>query len=1295
MSPKLNLWVDVGGTFTDAILRSEPSSRKETSYRSLKVLSSGKIRCTAIVQPHIQKLRLVGLPYDSRNFWTNSLLSISISPHPTFTSRIVASDENGLEIDSAIPAYLPTSVPLPAELWGGLESPALAAHLLLEVPISQKLPQINVRLGTTRGTNALLTRTGAAIGLCITRGFGDMPYIGNQDRPELFALDVIKPSPLCEKILEVDERIDASGNILSPLRTTGLRETFSIWKRTGIRSVAIVLMHSYRNAIHERQIAEIAHEFDFDEVICSSNTSPIRKLLSRCDTALVDAYLSPIINDYLRTVQLQLGITDNSCLQLMTSAGSLMGIAEFRGKDSVLSGPAGGVVAVQELLQQIGMSSALAFDMGGTSTDVSRCTREELPIQYDTMKAGVRMVTPILSIHTVAAGGGSICSFDGVQLHVGPASAGSFPGPACYGQGGPLTITDINLLLGIIPENALPFSIDRKAAKDRLAEIAECIRKSQSVSLSDLEIASGFRQLANQIMADAIRVISTRQGADPREHVLVGFGGAAGQHQCELAETLEIPEIVDPPLAGLFSAHGIGYARHKRFATVPVYQPLSSFSLNQYSQLCTKPFNDLTSELHSLGYDRKDLLMNVHYEMRYVGTDSTLKIAHSDQITQLANHFHEAHRLHYGYQQSEREIEICTIRLEAVGPSPSWQTTDFDSTNLTSPSSTQSQQVWFQGKWIECPVLERSQLRAHDTVVGPSIIVNSGHTTWIAPNWQAHVDEFFNLRLRPIVHADITSTEIQKDIPGDSQVDPIFRDLIGQRLATIALSMGEILEKTAISVNIKERRDFSCAIFNADGYLIANAPHVPVHLGAMGQTVRELLREFPVLHPQDCLITNDPNRGGSHLPDITVVTPVFDPVSMQMIFFVACRAHHAEVGGITAGSMPPNAQSLEEEGVWIAPQYLVRRGESQISAILEQLTGARYPSRSPEENIADLAAQQAANQFGVIELQRLLSTVGKDRLRSAMTWILDASAARVQQWIASLPEKPLHFTDQLDDGSHLCVTLTKYRQNESNDFNLQVDFHGTSARHPGNFNANRAIVTAALLYVIRLVAGDDLPLNEGALRPVELFLPASLLSPLKPEQARSLPPAKLPAVAAGNVETSQRVVDVLLGALEVAAASQGTMNNFLFGDSNFGYYETICGGTGATASRNGCDAVQSHMTNTRMTDPEVLEVRYPVRLREFSIRRGSGGAGEMIGGNGVIREIEFLKAVQVSIISSRRSGRPPYGMKGGKPGAWGANYWIRSSGSVQPLSGTCQLNLEAGDRVRIETPGGGGYGTPS
>ncbi len=1292
MSPKLNLWVDVGGTFTDAILWSEPSSRKETSYRSLKVLSSGKIRCTAILQPHSQKLRLIGLPHDSRNFWTTAQLSISISPYPTFTSRIVASDEDGFEIDSEIPAYLPPSLPLPADLWGGLESPALAAHLLLDIPLAQKLPQINVRLGTTRGTNALLTRTGAAVGLCITRGFGDIPYIGNQDRPELFALDVVKPLPLCENILEVDERIDAAGNILSPLRTDGLREAFATWKRTGIRSVAIVLMHSYLNSVHERQIAEIAREFAFDEVICSSNTSPIRKLLSRCDTALVDAYLSPIINDYLRTVQYQLGISDASSLQLMTSAGSLMGIAEFRGKDSVLSGPAGGVVAVQELLQQIGMSAALAFDMGGTSTDVSRCTREELPIQYDTMKAGVRMVTPILSIHTVAAGGGSICSFDGVQLHVGPASAGSFPGPACYGQGGPLTITDINVLLGIIPENALPFSIDRKAAQARLSELAERIRKSQGVSLSDFEIASGFRQLANQTMADAIRVISTRQGADPREHVLVGFGGAAGQHQCDLAEILEIPEIVDPPMAGLFSARGIGYARHKRFATVPLYQPLSNFSLNQYSQLCTKPIHDLASELNSLGYERKDLEIHVHYEMRYVGTDSTLRIAHSDQIRQLASDFHEAHRLHYGYQQSERDIEICTVRLEAVGPSPSRHTSHEDSTNQTIPTTPQAQYVWFHDKWIECPVMERSQLRPHDIVVGPAIIVNSGHTTWIAPKWQGHVDELFNLRLRPTVHANMASIEIQNDVQGDSQVDPIFRDLMGQRMATIALSMGEILEKTAISVNIKERRDFSCAIFNADGYLIANAPHVPVHLGAMGQTVRELLQEFPDLHPQDCLITNDPNRGGSHLPDITVVTPVFDPVSMQIIFFVACRAHHAEIGGITAGSMPPHAQSLEEEGVWIAPQYLVRRGESQISVILEQLTLAKYPSRSPHENIADLAAQQAANQFGVIELQRLLARVGKERLRSAMNWILDASATRVQQWIASLPEKPLQFTDQLDDGSHLCATLTKYHRNNSNAFNLRVDFLGTSARHPGNFNANCAIVTAALLYVIRLVTGDDLPLNEGALRPIELSIPASLLSPLRPEQARSLSPAQLPAVAAGNVETSQRVVDVLLGALEVAAASQGTMNNFLFGDSNFGYYETICGGTGATASRNGCDAVQSHMTNTRITDPEVLEVRYPVRLREFSIRRGSGGAGEMTGGNGVVREIEFLKAVQVSIISSRRTGRPPYGMKGGKPGAWGANHWIRANGIVEPLSGTCQLNVAAGDRVRIETPGGGGYG---
>lgn len=1294
MSPKLNLWVDVGGTFTDAILWPEASQGKETSYQSLKVLSSGRTRCTLKALVSLRKLIVIGLPKSCRDFWVSAQIAIAIPNAPTFLSTIVASDDQGLEIEDIPPEILSSSMgesPLPAEVFCGLESPVLAAHLLLDIPIQASLPPINMRLGTTRGTNALLTRMGADVGLCITKGFGDIPFIGNQDRPDLFALNVVKTLPLCRKIVEVQERTDADGNVLVPLNTLGLRDTFAAWKAEGIRSVAIVLMHSYLMPEHETQVAAIAKEFSFDEIVCSSSISPVRKLLARCDTTLVDAYLSPVINDYLRLVQKQLGHIGITNLQIMTSAGSLVEAAEFRGKDSVLSGPAGGIVAVQALLKQTDCKAALAFDMGGTSTDVSRCTGDELPLQYDTLKAGIRIVTPILAIHTVAAGGGSICSFDGVQLRVGPASAGSYPGPACYGQGGPLTITDINLLLGIIPEKALPFPVDRKAAETQLNHVAQRIRSTQGISLADLDIASGFRQLANQAMADAIRVISTRQGADPREHVLVGFGGAAGQHQCDLAESLEMSEIIDPPLAGLFSAVGIGFARHRRYTTLPLYRNLNDFASSEYASLLEIPSGKLLLQLERLGYAREDVILRTQFEMRYQGTDATLLIPFTPETETLATLFHQTHQRFFGYQQANRPIEVCTMRMEAIGPGVNTQEQNHDSP-FEQFDSVLPHRVWHRGDWIDCPILHRNQLTIGESLSGPAIVINNGHTTWIAPHWQASVDSHQNLRLRHIGPEKSTFHTNARSELENQNVDPIFRDLIGQRLATIALSMGEILEKTAMSVNIKERRDFSCAIFDAEGYLIANAPHVPVHLGAMGQTVRELLQEFPELFPNDCLLTNDPNRGGSHLPDITVVTPVFDPETAARLFFVACRAHHAEIGGMTAGSMPPTATSLEDEGVLIPPQFLIRQNESKMELILAQLQQAKYPSRSPNENVADLLAQQAANQHGVQALLELVKKFGKSRLQAAMAQIMEASALRVSQWVDSLPNHSLGFSDQLDDGSRIQVSLTKHTHHSTSNSILRVDFSGTSPPHPRNFNANRAIVTAALLYVIRTVAGDDLPLNEGALRPIDLIIPKSLLSPIEISEVNLTPTSQLPAVAAGNVETSQRVVDVLLGALGVAAASQGTMNNFLFGDSTFGYYETICGGTGATANGNGCDAVHSHMTNTRITDPEVLEVRYPVRLREFSIRPNSGGAGEYHGGNGIIRELEFLRPMQISLISSRRSGPPPYGLAGGEPGKRGVNQRIRSDGTVESIGGTAQILLQPGERIRIETPGGGGFG---
>jgi 5-oxoprolinase (ATP-hydrolysing) len=1319
VKPKVKIWVDVGGTFTDAIAWLD----NQTS-RSIKVLSSGKIRCEVSRVEANGVLIVRNLPQSGTDFWKTCPIYL-LAPSGTKQSlgNVHSSGAQWIRLEESID---PNSLQIGdwLELSSGLESPVLASHLLLDVPLAHPLPPLEMRLGTTRGTNALLTRSGAAVGLCITKGFGDLPKIGNQDRPDLFALRVTRPAPLIEAVLEIDERLAADGSIITPLSVEGLQDVFNRWKRAGIRAVAISLLHSYLNPSHEHQLAQLARAAGFEEVICSADITPQRKIVSRCDTTCVDGYLSPIVRDYLRTVSTQLNDKAGADLQIMTSAGALVPSADFRGKDSVLSGPAGGIVAVQDLLQRCHGKAALAFDMGGTSTDVSRCTQEQLPLQFDTWKAGVRIVTPILSIHTVAAGGGSICYFDGVQMHVGPASAGSHPGPACYGQGGPLTLTDINLLLGIIPEEAFPIPINRGAAAKALKDIAEEIRDKQSVSLSDYEIAHGFRGLANQCMADAISLISTRQGCDPREHLLVGFGGAAGQHQCDLAETLGITEILDPPLAGLFSAAGIGLARHRRFDQLPVYQILDSINWREIDDVIKTRTNQLVSRLNHLGYHHDEIQTDLQLELRYLGTDSTLLIPWCDR-DQIRNYFLAEHHRHFGYIQPDRSIELCAIRFEAAGQSTAmpWPADVTNSELVATRTETFPTEnaltehiIWIKNQPFQCWKIDRQQIAAGQQLEGPGIIIGKGHTTYVSDGWSAILDHQGVLRLkRHELHKTdhwITSSQTQRQ-PHEqlesssstestltkSSYDPIFRDIIAQRLATIAQSMGEKLERTAVSVNIKERRDFSCAIFTADGYLVANAPHVPVHLGAMGETVRRMLERFPDMKEGDVLVTNDPNCGGSHLPDITVVTPVHDPDTGKRIFFTACRAHHAEVGGITAGSMSPDATSLEQEGVLLSPQYLVRDRVDQFDAILRQLKGAKYPSRSPGENQADLIAQQAANQHGLIELQNLMRQCGSQRLEEAMYQVLEASADRVQMWIQSLPTTPLPFADTLDDGSVIRVSITKHTETETLPTKiararLRIDFAGTSPRHPRNFNANPAIVTAALLYTIRLLAGDDLPLNEGALRDIDLQIPPGILRPISGD-ASTMTGDTLPAVAAGNVETSQRVVDVLLGAFGIAAASQGTMNNLLFGDDSFGYYETICGGTGATADGAGCSAIHSHMTNTRITDPEILEIRYPVRLIEFAIRTGSGGEGRFPGGDGIIRTLEFLRRLQVSILSSRRHGNAPYGLAGGKSGALGENILRRASGEILLLPGTCQLEVQSGDQLTLRTPGGGGYGIPS
>lgn len=1273
----IDAWIDVGGTFTDCFVR-----LADGSLRSGKTLSSGRVPVSiSDVQARSAFAQETG--GDPTGFWTGCDLVVMNSRGEQVERIPIGGSENGrinLLGDQA-PELLQTisAKGLRAEIDPGVEAPVVGVRRLLGVPLSQSLPRLRVRLGTTKGTNALLTRTGAVTAFAVTSPFEDLLAIGDQTRENLFDLNPRKPLPLASRSVGIVERLSHDGSVLLPLDESLARTRLVEAREAGCDSLAICLMHSHVNASHEQQLKRIAEELGFEHIGCSSEVAPLIEIVAKSQTTVVDAYLSPIIRAYLRKLVSQFSADASPVdLQVMTSAGGLVDWQEYSGKDSILSGPAGGVAALRAIGEAAGMEELIGLDMGGTSTDVCRVAANS-SLQYESMKAGVRILTPTLPIETVAAGGGSVCWFDGVSLRVGPASAGAQPGPACYGRGGPLTLTDLNVFLGLLPVEQFPFPLDKSAVNMRLEELRADVA-SKLGPMTHSELARGLRRIAIEQMADAVRTVSLAQGVDPRNHVLASFGGAAGQHICDIADALGLTRIVDTEQSGLLSALGMGLADQRADGVLPVYQVLEEANRSEFDAAIETLKAELGETLVRQGAARGKLESRVGLELRYEGTDATLLIPTEGSEGPRAR-FHAAHAHRFGYQREETAVELVAVRVEVTAGS-----------NFSLPradSVAQGRRYEFANARLN---IARSELNPGDSLVGPANVLNPGATLCVEKGWVAKTLSDGTLIVSRSEQAE-HSADIEKAehvghapmiAPGNPLgFDPVFRDCYAARLVAIATQMGTVLQQTAVSVNVKQRRDFSCAVFSGDGQLLANAPHVPVHLGAMGQAVRAIIEQFPLAQPGDRFGMNDPYCGGSHLPDITVITPVFD--GSRLVMWVANRAHHADVGGISPGSMSTTATRLGEEGVIIPPMQLTALDLDCTADLRNLLESATYPPRNIPENLADIRAQMAANELGVQLLTEYARAESWSQLGNYAEHLLSAAEERVRQFVSTLVTDGSKFQgafqDYLDDGTPIAVAVTA-----DLDGSLQVDFTGTGPVSPANFNANPSIVNAAVLYVLRCLIADDLPLNEGALRSVLIHVPEGILNP-----PPNSDPTRSPAVAAGNVETSQRVVDVLLGAFGAAAASQGTMNNLLFGNERFGFYETICGGAGATPNSDGCSGIHTHMTNTRLTDPEVLEARYPVRLVSFHLRRGSGGRGRRCGGDGVVRELEFLEPVHVSLLTSRRTSYPPFGLCGGQPGSLGENL-LRSGGHVQSLPNCVQLHALPGDRLTIITPGGGGFG---
>lgn len=1267
-------WIDVGGTFTDCIAQSP-----QGDLLQWKTLSSGAIKGEGRSDGSRRQLIDAARAASRPDLWAGWCLT-----SPDLLDRF----PDGITIaGSTCDGSLTLCEPLPTcvqnlsyELRCEEQAPLICVRQLLQLRLDDPLPDLDMRLGTTRGTNALLERKGAPTALLVTAGFADLLEIGNQDRPVLFALNIQKVRPLSRCVVEVPERLSADGTVLQPLDLNAVQSSLEALHRQGITSLAICLLHAYRNDLHERQVADLAAALGFRDISCSSAVAPVIKAVPRAETTLVDAYLNPVLRHYVEAIHDCL--TSSSTLRMMTSHGGLIEGLGFSGKDSILSGPAGGVIACSRIAEAAGFPQAIGFDMGGTSTDVSRYGGE-FDLESETVKAGIRIATPMLAIETVAAGGGSICSFDGFQLQVGPESAGADPGPACYGKGGPLTVTDANVALRrVLPEH-FPFPLHLAAVDARLDAIRHQLQSAPSPrDYTRQQLAQGYIDIANEIMARAIRAISVRKGYAPQDHVLVCFGGAGGQHACALARILGMKSILVHPFSGVLSAFGMGLADIRRHARRMVLRPFTPEAVDALHAEFAALEQSLRQEVLAQGVSESSLDSPVRsLGLRYRQVEQVIFIPLPDD-GDYRRAYEAEHLRRFGYLQPDRPLEIVSLSVEVVGRLTRARM-PLLAAEESAPVPAGETTCWHAGVLVQASVFHRADLKAGQSFSGPAILCDAGSTIWVEPGVHACLQPTGEvlLHLGPESEAALSAISPEKAL--EEAPDPVLLEIFNNQFASIAEQMGVTLRKTSLSTNVKERLDYSCALFDPQGGLVVNAPHIPVHLGAMGETVRCLLNASVPISPGDVLVTNDPYAGGSHLPDLTVITPVHDETTGELLFLTASRAHHAEIGGITPGSMPPFSRILGEEGVLIQNFKIVEQGVSRFEAFHALLQSGSWPSRSPGDNLADVAAQIAANRMGSELLLALVRKESHARVHRYMQHIQNAAEAKMRQALARIPDGQYHCLDWLDQGAPVEVTITIAGEQ------ARIDFSGTGPVQPTNLNANRAIVTAAVMYVFRCLINEDLPLNSGVLHPLTIHLPEGLLNP-PVHSDRS----QCAAVVGGNVEVSQRVVDVLCGALQIAAASQGTMNNLTFGDATFGYYETICGGAGATPDAAGADAVHTHMTNTRLTDVEVLESRYPVLVREFSIRHGSGGNGRFSGGSGVRRVLEFLRPLSVSLLTQRRGPWPPFGLQGGRSGSVGRNLLQRSgTEAVEDLGAAAQVNVSAGDRLIIETPGGGGFGS--
>jgi 5-oxoprolinase (ATP-hydrolysing) len=1140
-----------------------------------------------------------------------------------------------------------------------------------------------VRLGTTVATNALLERKGEPTVLVITRGFGDALRIAYQNRPRIFDRHIVLPEALYDRVIEAGERVTADGRILTPLDEKTLAEDLKQAYDDGFRSAAVVCLHGYRHTAHEQRISALARQAGFTQVSASHETSPLMKLISRGDTTVVDAYLSPILRRYVNQIANEL---ESIRLLFMQSNGGLTDAASFRGKDSILSGPAGGIVGMARTAEQAGFTKVIGFDMGGTSTDVSHFAGE-FEREYETQVAGVRMRAPMLAIHTVAAGGGSILAFDGSRYRVGPDSAGADPGPACYRRGGPLTVTDANVLLGRIQPDHFPKvfgengdqPLDPELTKTLFAELSDEITQSTGDTRGPEQVAAGFIEVAVANMASAIKKISVQRGYDVTEYVLNVFGGAGGQHACAVADALGITKVLIHPLAGVLSAFGIGLADIIAMREQAVEAPLTPALIAELPAIFAPLEAGARAEIdaHGLPADRITTARRVH--LRYQGTDTAV-IVPAGPLDQMTAAFEAEYARRFSFLMRDKPIIAEAVSVAVAGaqsqltPSaqvtPSAQAPD-RSAEKSRPASTAQIPMFTAGAWARVDLFPRASLRPGHAVDGPAVIAEELATTVVEPGWQAVVSDRGDLLL-----SRVTARPAQSQ--AGTAADPVLLEIFNNLFMSVAEQMGVRLQSTAHSVNIKERLDFSCAVFDAEGGLIANAPHMPVHLGSMGESIKMVIRRNQGrIRRGDVYVLNDPYHGGTHLPDITVVTPVFapEPATDEVWFYVASRGHHAEIGGVSPGSMPAFSTRVQEEGVLIDNWLLVENSQLREAETIDLLKGAEYPSRDPATNLADLRAQIAANAKGIAELRNMVHHFGLDVVHAYMGHVQRNAADAVRRVITALHDG--EYTYELDNQAQVKVAVRVNRAGRT----AEIDFTGTSPQLADNFNAPSSVAMAAVLYVFRTLVDDDIPLNSGCLEPLRVIIPPeSMLAPRFPA-----------AVAAGNVETSQVVTGALYAALGVMAEGSGTMNNVTFGNQEYQYYETVASGSGAGDGFDGTDVVQTKMTNSRLTDPEVLEWRYPVLLESYRIRPGSGGAGRWHGGDGGVRRIRFLAPMTVTTLTGHRRV-PAFGLAGGQPGALGRHWIEHPDGTVTAMAGCDCVQVRPGDVFVIETPGGGGYG---